>query len=187
MIQSQNVKNLSILIAFGVIMYFINKFYKGVGLISVESFNGTSFYVRNLSDKQEASDLLGVLKAKIDTLIASDSSELTKKIKRNFNSSNLKEGKSESKLVTYTLNKAEIVLCLRDKQTHKLHTPNLLMYVVIHELAHISSNSIGHTPEFYVNFKKLLDVSEDLGIYEKQNFKAFPRKYCGINITTSLG
>ena len=40
------------------------------------------------------------------------------------------------------------------------------MFVAVHELAHIASASIGHTDEFWTNFKFLLEEAEKLNIYK---------------------
>ena len=57
------------------------------------------------------------------------------------------------------------------------------MFVVIHELAHIITKSIGHTDEFWENMKFLLKISIKLGIYQEVDYKNKPEKYCGITIT----
>ncbi len=85
---------------------------------------------------------------------------------------------------TYTINKGEtIFICLRNKHPpYQIHDINTLMYVVIHELAHIATISIGHTPEFRKNFAKLLTLATKLGIYRFVNYKVNPTAYCGILI-----
>jgi hypothetical protein len=77
-------------------------------------------------------------------------------------------------------------LCIRDKDENKnLHEHNLLMFVVIHELAHIMSKSIGHNNEFYNNFKFLLNEASTLGIYYPIDFKKNPEQYCGIEVNSN--
>jgi predicted metal-dependent hydrolase len=61
-----------------------------------------------------------------------------------------------------------------------------MMFVAIHELAHIASNGIGHDKEFYENFKWLLEEANQIGIYKRENFNDKPQMYCGINITNEL-
>jgi hypothetical protein len=43
---------------------------------------------------------------------------------------------------------------------------NALIFVVLHELAHIGSASYGHTDEFWHVFSRLLNVAESLHIYD---------------------
>ena len=42
----------------------------------------------------------------------------------------------------------------------------MLTYVLIHELAHCISSSIGHTEEFHDNFDMLLKKAENMGLYD---------------------
>ena len=57
------------------------------------------------------------------------------------------------------------------------------MFVALHELAHVMTKSVGHTEEFWSNFRYLLKNSIKLGIYKYQDFRKKPVKYCGITIT----
>lgn len=66
---------------------------------------------------------------------------------------------------SYTINKSKIHLCMKDKNG-SYYDDNMLTYVLIHELAHVISDSIGHTPEFYENFDQLLLKAEEMGIYD---------------------
>ena len=62
---------------------------------------------------------------------------------------------------------------------------NTMMFVVLHEMGHLSSESIGHTDEFWENFKWILEESINIGIYIKQEFNKKPIEYCGMSITSS--
>jgi len=75
----------------------------------------------------------------------------------------------------YTLNKNIIGLCLEDDE-------NALMFITIHELAHIVTDEIGHTESFWNNFKKLLQQSIDIGIYKYENYNEKSKEYCNKNI-----
>ena len=52
-------------------------------------------------------------------------------------------------------------------------------------MAHIMTLSIGHTPEFWKNFKFLLERAIELKIYKKEDYSENPKKYCGITVTSS--
>ena len=58
-----------------------------------------------------------------------------------------------------------------------------MMFVAIHELAHLMSKSVGHTTEFWNNMKFLLKVGIKLNVYKKQDFNSQPKEYCGTMIT----
>ena len=59
------------------------------------------------------------------------------------------------------------------------------MFVALHEMGHICTKSIGHTDEFWNNFKWLLQKSIDINVYTKQDFRKNPQEYCGTTITDS--
>ena len=60
-----------------------------------------------------------------------------------------------------------------------------MMFVALHELAHIMTKSIGHTEEFWNNFRYLLKKAIKLGLYNDVNFEKNPVDYCGTKITNS--
>ena len=57
------------------------------------------------------------------------------------------------------------------------------MFVALHELSHIATKSIGHTTEFWNNFKFILKEAVKIKIYEPVNYKKKPKNYCGMKIT----
>lgn len=90
---------------------------------------------------------------------------------------------------SYTLNKGSyVVFCVssRDKANNKIYDINTLMYVAIHELAHIVSLSVGHTEEFKQNFKSLLKYAIDIKIYSYVDYSSSPQEYCGISINKNV-
>lgn len=150
------------------------------------------YHVRNLADNKEAADILSDISKKSASLVEnlaikypqdSDVIRLNKK----FNPDNMREAEDSKDQTSYTINKGEMIhLCLRHKNDDKsLHDHNLLMFVVIHELAHIMSKSIGHNQEFYKNFKFLLTEAVEAGIYSPVNFQNNPVKYCGVKVTNN--
>ena len=96
-----------------------------------------------------------------------------KKINPKFGNIPLFSGKG-----AYTDNKSEITLCLVDPDTNQEYDPNTIMYVALHELAHVVSEGIGHGEEFRQNFSKLLLEGEKLGFYDPT--KPMTTTYCGI-------
>ena len=96
-----------------------------------------------------------------------------KKINPEFKNIPLYSGKG-----AYTDNKSEITLCLADPSTNKEYDSNTIMYVALHELAHVISKEIGHGEEFRQNFSKLLLEGERLGFYDPA--KPMTTTYCGM-------
>lgn len=103
--------------------------------------------------------------------------EMTKKLVNKYNYSDLIEHGSE----TFTINKGErIHMCLKSDI-------NTLTYVLVHELAHIGSVTVGHgEQEFWRKFKFLLKIAVELNLYRPVNYLIYPVKYCGSTINNSI-
>lgn len=65
---------------------------------------------------------------------------------------------------SYTINKKRIHLCLTD-ENGKYYEENMLIYVLLHELAHVRCPEIGHTDKFHDIFRDLLDIAVKNNIY----------------------
>lgn len=148
------------------------------------------YLVRNLPDKQEAANLIATVRGNLVKL----AQELKKKnegnidIERminNFNPNNIVESEKNSKYTSYSINKGEkTVYCMRSRDDkNELVKLNTMMFVALHELAHTMSKSIGHTKEFWDNFRILLRNAIKLKIYKRVNYNEKPVKYCGVDIT----
>ena len=83
----------------------------------------------------------------------------------------------EAKRGTFTENKSTIYLCVRDPKTGMYYDMNTIMYVALHELAHVLSQKEGHTQEFLTNFNILLKKAIAAGIYVASQP---PNTYCTI-------
>lgn len=157
------------------------------------TYDDREYLVQSLPDKQEAADLLAhigenmrLLVAHIEKVVPSDARVL--KIVQNFDSGALSEGTDDTRYTSYSVNKGEkIVFCLRARDgTKKLEPLNMMMFVAIHELAHIGTDDVGHTPVFWANFKWLLEYAIDIGIYAKQDFAKAPQEYCGMTVKSNV-
>jgi predicted metal-dependent hydrolase len=179
------------IIIFTIIFIYLLYYYHYYSKIEtiVSKIDNKEYEVQIKDDAQEAADLIAQIRQKlvliVNHLIKSyGGDERTERFKRNFKPDNIKEGIDDPKYTSYSINKGEqIVLCLRTN--NKLMDLNTMMFVVLHELAHICTESIGHTEEFWNNFKWILEESINIGIYKKQNFKLNNVEYCGMTITDS--
>lgn len=93
--------------------------------------------------------------------------------------------KNTGNATSYTEDKKVLVLCLRQKQPnadgqYPLHDINTLMFVVLHELAHMANKSWGHAVDFWVLFKFLLLNGVEADIYKPVDYKKYPINYCGL-------
>ena len=148
------------------------------------------YLVRSLPDKQEAADLLANIRQRLEKTVLHlqenfQEDERTDRLLKNFRSDRLSEGSENSKYTSYSINKGEkIVLCLRSRdKAKKLVDLNTMTFVALHELAHLATLSIGHTKEFWDNFKWILKEAIKIKIYTYQDFNSKPEGYCGIQIT----
>lgn len=155
--------------------------------------DGNEYSVRSLPDKEKAADLLAEIRERLDKLVDHlkkmfPDDPRTKRLVANFHSDRISEGgENTQKYTSYSVNKGEkIVFCLRARDAEqKLEDINMLLFVAIHEIAHIVTESVGHTEEFWANMKFLLQEGVNIGIYVQQDFKNHPVKYCGVDVTSS--
>jgi len=68
---------------------------------------------------------------------------------------------------SYTINKRSMHLCVKDRKG-KYFSKNMLMYVALHELAHVLCDEIGHTPKFHKIFDDILDKAVEIGLYNPE-------------------
>lgn len=175
-------------------------------MISVKStVDNNEYQVRNIKDIDDdsvaAANTLANLRKKMLKLInVVDALEKEHKqdeyckmacerLKQKFDPRVMSESPSDAKYTSYSVNKGEkIFFCIRSKDpkdNNKLINLNTLLFVAIHEMAHVMTKSIGHTKEFWNNFRFLLRVAIKNNIYQYQNFSEKPEKYCGMEITDS--
>ena len=153
------------------------------------TIDDNNYYVQDKEDAQEAANLIAKIKEKLKLLLfhlekSYPNDNRVKLLKKNYRENALKEGIDDPKYTSYSVNKGEqIILCLRNN--NNLMDINTMMFVVLHEMGHLSSETIGHTDEFWSNFKWILEESINIGIYIKQDFNKKPIEYCGISITSS--
>jgi hypothetical protein len=83
---------------------------------------------------------------------------------------------------SYTINKGEAMwYCLRSKKGI-LHDENTIMFVALHELAHIGDWNYNHTDSFWSVFKFLLINAVVIGIYTPVHYEVEPMEYCGMHV-----
>lgn len=154
--------------------------------------DGASYLVRNLPDRQEAADRLARTRAKLLRLMRAlkqshPEKPLVTQMLRNFDAdpSRFSESTPDATYTSYSVNKGEkVYMCIRQRnESEELVDENVITFVALHELAHIGTHEIGHTPLFWNNFAWLLQRAEEVQIYEYTDFAAHPVEYCGIRIT----
>jgi predicted metal-dependent hydrolase len=181
-----------------VILYFIyNYSYKYDNLVKIKSVIDDEYYwVRDKNDKAKAANTLAQIKINMKKLVNylqanqnkfPENLSYIKDLVSRTQKINIMETPQDEKYTSYTINKGEkIVFCLRSKILDNIHDMNTLMYVVIHEMAHVGCPEYGHTPLFKKIFKFLLQQSIIIGIYKSVDYRINPQNYCGMTINEYL-
>lgn len=188
-----------ILIFVVIIVIYLGIFYNYGKLSYVESYyDGKEYLVQNTSHKQESAILLSQVTERLfylrNYLIENidnypDYQEYINLLSKNFTKqrTQIYEGDGENNLTSYSVNKGEeLVFCLRSKERNKLHDINLLMYVAIHEMAHMACPEIGHGLLFKKIFRFLTEEAIKLNLYIKEDYSENPVEYCGMKLTSTI-
>ena len=191
-----------ILIIFILILFFIiykfynNTYYKDNLINEISTVDNKEYLVRNSEDKSKAANTLAIIKENIKKLVLhlkntinqhNGEKEYINNLVNRTKEINIMETPVDEKNTSYTINKGEkIVICLRSKFLNEIHDINTIMYVVIHELAHVACPEFGHTPLFKKIFIFLLKESKKINIYNPIDYRRKPQDYCGMTINEYL-
>ncbi len=189
----------TILIAVIIIFIYIFLFYNKKNVVLVTgSDNFTQFLVYNDEQKNESAKLLEIITNNMfkikDYLYQNiekfpEMKDYIKQLNRNLNKERtlIYENDPKSELTSFSVNKGEeIALCLKSKKTGSMHNINLMMYVTIHEMAHIACPEIGHGDLFKKIFKFLCEQSIVIGVYKYDDYENNPIEYCGMMLSSSI-
>ena len=157
----------------------------------ISNVNGNTYCVRDRSKLEFAADRLATINIKMNKLVIHvgkkyPEQENVKRLVKGYNPKKIYETLPTSEYTAYSENKGEkLAFCLDTEKNSqgRLIDINTLMYVALHELSHIATKSVGHTDEFWENFKFLITEAKEIGIYNPIDYKKKPSRYCGMNIT----
>ena len=109
---------------------------------------------------------------------------MTLRMMNNYNPDNLIENvPNVGENTSFVDNKGELLaFCLKNPfNNDKNFVPtDVLTFVILHELAHISAVDFGHDSEFWLNFKILIEEAIDAGLYIPTNYGYYPVNYCNL-------
>lgn len=156
----------------------------------ISNVDGNTYCVRERSKLELAADKLAKVNQNMKSLVEHcknnfNSEVRIKRLTEGFNPKKITETLPTSEFTAYSENKGEkIAFCLDTEKNNKgrLIDLNTLTFVAIHELSHVATKSVGHTPEFWANFKFLLQEAEKINIYKPVDYSKNPKKYCGMEI-----
>lgn len=186
---------ISIIVIFIYIFLFHNK--KNVVLITGKD-NFTKYLVYDDDKKNESAVLLEQVTEnmfKLNTYLYTNKNKFEefkdyiKQLHRNLNKDRtlIYENDPKSDLTSFSVNKGEeIAFCLKSKKTGDIHDVNLIMYVALHEMAHIACPEIGHGELFKKIFKFLTEQAIELGIYKYDDYDSKPVEYCGMMLSSNI-
>ncbi|AYV79128.1 MAG: protein of unknown function DUF45 [Faunusvirus sp.] len=195
----------NLFVIFGIIVLLCAMNY----LIIPNAAHSDRYLVRNVTDKKGAANMLAqiynnlrklvfycdykIAKAKIHDSKTDDDKYVLEFEKYMVNINNkidyvtIKESTADSEFTSYSINKGEeLVFCLRSKKNGELHVINNLMYVAIHELAHIGCTEVGHTPLFNKIFQFLLKQAIECNVYRYEDYESHPIEYCGMTLNSNI-
>jgi hypothetical protein len=117
---------------------------------------------------------------------SSPDNPITKQLVEGYNPKKIQETLPTSVHTAFSENKGEkVAFCLtkaKNEDNNKLIDMNTLMFVALHELSHIATVSVGHTPEYWDNFKFILENAVEFSLYVPVDYKKNPTGYCGMTI-----
>jgi predicted metal-dependent hydrolase len=182
------------------VLFISYKIYKDSDIFQLKcilsTVDGEKYCVRERKDVQKASDLLARTTEKMTRLVThldekypkESGKENVRRLVKNFNPKKIVETLPTSEYTAYSENKGQkIAFCLNKekKDNDNLIDENTLMFVALHEMAHVASKSIGHNTEFWDNFEFLIKEGEEIQIYNPVDYSKQNAEYCGMTISSS--
>lgn len=160
------------------------------------TIDGREYLVRDVENKEEAANVLAKIRANMfklkDYLVTHEDEypeykPYIEQLNNRLSDVEINESSADSMYTSYSVNKGEqIVYCIRSKYDGSIHGINLLMYVALHEMAHVACPEYGHGDLFKKIFAFLAQTGIKLNIYKKINFAEHPTEYCGMIIRESI-
>lgn len=159
----------------------------------ISGVDGNKYCVRERKKIQIAADLLANTTKKCKELVKYVGQKYPndpkyQRLVNGFNPKKIMETLPTSEFTAYSENKGEkLAFCLnrRKENNDELIDESTLMFVAIHELSHVMTESIGHKTEFWENFKELLEHAKESGIHVPVDYSKNPKEYCGMKIHDS--
>ena len=170
-----------LLILGGIIFIILLKVYEESDYLQlkciISDVDGKTYCVRERAKLELAADLLARTTQKLNKLVAHMKENLpehsiTKLFIERYNPKKIYETLPTSEYTAYSENKGEkLAFCLDTKKNSQgqLIDENTLMFVALHEIAHIGTKDVGHTDKYWNNFKFIIEQAKEIGIYVPQD------------------
>lgn len=180
---------LIVIVVFGFVVLDVLSKYASNKVWYTSKTDNSQHLVADLPDKETSARTLGEIKARLNKLIQHlrkkyPNDKRVKTLEKRFDSNTIQETDWNDPNTSYTVDKgSEIHMCLRDKNTKKVHDINLLMFVAVHELAHVMSKTFGHNNEFRDNFYVLLNEASNCNVYTPEDYRKNTKTFCGVKVS----
>ena len=172
-----------------VALWLLHSVFRRWNMTTFVNSGGTSYGITSTINKEEKVERMKEIKRRLELVIEycvqhnyPDQSRAFR-MKQRWQGISLTETLPDESTVAYVVDKGRSMnVCLTDKETQELQDINTTMFVALHELAHIMSNSWGHGPEFWNNFRKILKVAIEIDVYTYVSYEDKNQMFCGTNI-----
>jgi hypothetical protein len=157
----------------------------------ISNADGKKYCVRDRNRLKEAVSLIALIRNNSEKIVNKiykdhNDNDFVKRLKERFNPKVFQETLPTSVHTAYSENKGEkMAFCLNKKKDNneELIDKNTLMFVALHELTHIGTKEIGHTEQYWNNFKFMLEYAVKEQFYTPIDYKNNPEPYCGMTIS----
>jgi len=179
-------------------LYILKTQYSSKSVYIQSDIDNEQYLVQDRMDKQRAANMLAKLRKDMLYLTSylyknkdkyQEYATYINRLHLRIDNSIINESDINSVNTSYSVNKGEqLVFCLRSRVNNdRFHEHNLLMYVVLHEMAHVACPIYdGHGELFKKIFSFLTIEAIKLGIYHKIDFNHNPQEYCGMMVSDSI-
>jgi hypothetical protein len=87
----------------------------------------------------------------------------------------------------FDLRNRNISMCLRqrpygDDEFGNIHDFNTIMFVVLHEIAHVARGGVSHDRRFWANFGQILLAANSCNVIRLIDYSKYPTRYCGVHV-----
>jgi len=153
----------------------------------ISSVNNKTYAVVRTGDYVAAANMLASLEDKARNFIAAASAkypnDLTIKRIQKYWTGTISEI-PQSETIAYALEKKDLFMCVRDNAGNVQELDDLL-FVLLHELAHIQNITYGHDAHFWKQFKRTLEMANKLGYLPYKNYDDYSVTVCGKQINAN--
>lgn len=160
--------------------------------IEIDSFNNKKYKIRPGSKEvmKKKADFLAVLDIKATKIVNEmykenyPNQKVSDRLYERFKNSSINETPPNDSGAAYTINKGPISICI-EKNNGSFYDEEDAFFVILHELAHIMSESYGHGKEFQENFDYIIKYAVKNDLWKDKNYQEKSSDYCGVEITSS--